>query len=86
MACHPEEFHHSIYFDEKDLRIHLHLDGTTSYIPTRKATEADLEPNYKYPDLAPDTEDWHPHDATFGDQEKPMLYFQDYLVPRREGK
>jgi len=83
-SCHPEESHHLIYFDAKeDLQIHLHLDGTTSYIPTQKIIlEADLRPNYEYLDLTPDTEDWNPHDATFGDQEKPMLDFQGHLHDR----
>jgi len=62
---------------KKNLRIHLH---------TRRATDADLEGNYEYIDLTPDTDDWNPHDSIFSDQEKSMLDFQGHLSSTKGGK
>ena len=80
MARVPEEHHHSIYFPEHDLRIHLYFDKTTSYLPTRTPTDDDLNDNAAFLDLTPDTEEWNPHDKSYGYQEKSMLDFRGDIV------
>ena len=45
LANSPSETNHSIYFEEHDLRIPLHLKGTISYIPTRRPTMHELRVN-----------------------------------------
>ena len=83
MVKHPDESHHSIYFPDVDLRIPLQLDKTTSFIQTRMPTDEDISGEIERLDLTPDTEEWDPHDESYGDQERAMLDFHGNIVPKR---
>jgi hypothetical protein len=86
MAKHPNENHHSIYFHDVDLRIPLLLDKTTSYIPTRVPLDEDLNEHTTYLDLTPDTDEWNPHDTSYGNQEAAMLDYHGDVIPRKKRK
>ena len=66
---------HTIYDDETGMRIHLQLNGTFSYFPTRALTVDDQERWDEYPVvyLTPDSDQWDPEATHYADAEAAML-------------
>ena len=70
----PTETNHSIYFKDHDFRIPLQLQGTISYIPTRRPTSHELRVNEgEYLQMTPSMVKWDPHNTIFADQEASMI-------------
>ena len=66
---------HTIFDDETGMRIHLQLNGTFSYFPTRSLT-LDEQLNWDdYPVvyLTPDSTQWDPHATHYADAEAAMI-------------
>ena len=83
LAENPTEEHHSIYVPTEDLRIHLLLDGTISYIPSRRPTAEEIG-NNEHIDLTPDTNDWDPRDSSYAVQEDSMIDKKgEIVVPKK---
>ena len=66
---------HTIYDEETGMRIHLQLNGTFSYFPTRSLT---LEEQLNWDDypvvyLTPDSDQWDPQATHFADAEAAMV-------------
>ena len=66
---------HTIYDDESGMRIHLQLNGTFSYFPTRALTVDEQERWDEYPVvyLTPDSDRWDPQATHYADAEAAML-------------
>jgi hypothetical protein len=73
---------HTIYDEETGMRIHLQLNGTLSYFPTRPLTLAEQENWDELPIvyLTPDSDRWDPQATHYGDAESSMLDNSGQLV------
>jgi hypothetical protein len=73
---------HTIYDEETGMRIHLQLNGTFSYFPTRPLTLEEQENWDDFPVvyLTPDGDRWDPQATHYGDAESSMLDNSGQLV------
>ena len=73
---------HTIYDEETGMRIHLQLNGTFSYFPTRPLTLEEQENWNRFPVvyLTPDSDRWDPQATHYGDAESSMLDNSGQLV------
>jgi hypothetical protein len=73
---------HTIYDEEKGMRIHLQLNGTFSHFPTRPLTLEEQENWDGFPVvyLTPDGDRWDPQATHYGDAESFMLDNSGQLV------
>jgi len=73
---------HTIYDEETGMRIHLQLNGTFSYFPTRPLTLEEQENWDDFPViyLTPDGDRWNPQATHYGDAESSMLDNSGQLV------
>lgn len=85
LAKSPKIENHSIYFPDVDLRVHLNLEGTVSYFPTRKPTQDEIsEQSGAYLRLTPNIPEWDPHSVVYREQEEAMLDYKGDLKDRKE--
>ena len=73
---------HTIYDEETGMRIHLQLNGTFSYFPTRPLTLEEQENWDGFPVvyLTPDGDSWDPQATHYGEAESSMLDNDGQLV------
>ena len=73
---------HTIYDEETGMKIHLQLNGTFSYFPTRPLTLEEQETWDEFPVvyLTPDSDRWDPQSTHYGDAESSMLDNSGQLV------
>ena len=73
---------HTIYDEETGMKIHLQLNGTFSYFPTRPLTLEEQETWDEFPVvyLTPDSDCWDPQATHYGDAESSMLDNSGQLV------
>ena len=66
---------HAIVDDQSGLHIHLQLNGTFSYFPSRALTIEEQERWDEFPVifLTPDSDAWDPHATHFAEAEAAML-------------
>ena len=75
--------HHSIYFQEQNLRIPLALWGIFSYFPSRKPSNEDLR-DFDFVLLTPDGPDWNPHSDAFARNEESYLDWRGDLIEPKD--
>ena len=77
LARNPSEEHHSMFFTEFQIRIPFQLEGTISYIPTRRPSMKEMEDNDgNYLLITPNLPSWNPHDQIFKNQEESMTDYK----------
>ena len=81
----PTNNDHCITFEDSDLKIPLHLNGTFSYFHTRKPTQDELQSCDKL-FITPDKQHWNPYCTSYALNEHSMLNYEGEIteVERRE--
>ena len=86
-SSNPSEEDHSVYFPDHELRLPLQLHHTTSYLPTRRPHQDELQTKDEVYNLTPDSPGWNPHDTTYSESESAMLDFNGQIrYPNEENK
>jgi len=80
----PTKEHHSLYFEDCDLRIPLGLNGIFSYFETRMPSEEELY-TCEQLNITPDGPNWNPHDDRFGRAESNMINWEGDIVEKTKG-
>jgi len=75
----PTKEHHSLYFEDCNLRIPLGLNGIFSYFETRSPSEEELY-TCEQLNITPDGPNWNPHDDQFGRAESNMIDWEGEIV------
>jgi hypothetical protein len=81
----PTKEHHSLYFEDYDLRIPLGLNGIFSYFETRMPSEEELC-TCEHLNITPDGPNWNPHDDRFSRAESRMIDWEGNIVERVKGR
>jgi len=81
----PTNEHHSLYFEDCDLRIPLGLKGIFSYFETRMPSEEELRTCDQL-NITPDGPNWNPHDDRFGRAESNMIDWEGDIVEGNKGR
>ena len=83
----PNEEHHSLYWEDADVRIPMSLHGTFSYFPTRKPTDNELSDAANAVVLLTPTGPWNPNSEVFAENEDNMVDHQgNVIVPSQRPK
>ena len=69
---HATNDHHSIFFPDEELRIHLKLNGIFSYFHHRAPHLEEID-NLKVLFLTPDSASWDPHSTHFEERESSLI-------------
>ena len=83
LANQPTLNNHSITFPEQSIQLPFMMDGTISYLPTRKPDDKELQ-TCQHLHLTPDMPDWNPHTEIYKDQEDSMLDYKGDLRARQQ--
>lgn len=75
---------HTLYFQEKDLRIHLQLHGIFSYFRTRAPTSTEIDDFHEDNALliTPDSNEWDPSPSHYAEMEESMIDSDGNMVDR----
>ena len=85
LAPQPSETNHSVYFPQHDIRLHFHIEGIISYLPTRIPSNKELkEEEGGYLLLTPNQPIWDPHTDVYRDQESSMIDYKGHLKPGKD--
>ena len=74
------ERNHSVYLQMSDIRLPFHIEGTISYLPTRRPLKVELkESEGKYMILTPNKPEWDPHTTMYRYQEPLMVDYKGHI-------
>ena len=77
----PSVERHSLYFMEEELRIHLGLQGISSYLTTRFPSEDEIKSLPRL-NITPDRDEWNPHEDYYSRCEESMMDFEGNIIEK----